>query len=768
MPALASLSQADLDALAAEEAAAQAAAQGYVAEPVPAPQEALVPAGTAAPPTQTVAYPTAGPVGNTAVPYDYGQQVPSSTPVPAPQPTGGMLVGSDAVQEPAMVGADAAPTPSASGYYGGLRSDPFADSMIPGRVRKDVLHPVAPLAPPTANTGSPIFDPASPTYDEQGARASRYGAFRPGYQGQPPDGRTQPLISPGTAAPPLGTASASYPGGFDAAGQRSLDARYGQGAGFSGGNPVDVLGQFDQWSQDFFQTPQGQLTADTIQGLAGPGGGLTARVGRGFGPGAALLRDAARNAALSEADSLIASRAARTATGGEPIPRQVALEPPVIEGPTQLPRDVTLEPPTVAAPRQIPREVTLQPRTIEAPVQRPREVRLVDTRGNPLRTIEPPVELAPANRPIPEPPPADVDWVAAQEANRRARGEAWANQSRPTTPAEPVPPPSGTAAPVAQPAAVTPARAPTRTGRIKIPAKLGIGGLAAAAGALTLAGERGNYGNGDIRPANAESVPYPVQPGDYSPSTNPQTPDEWNGATTRSLEEMRTYSPESWATGTQRTPVEIGGVRQKLIESRDVPGLYVGYIDTNGNIVPVGNDVPPEEFEAMVVANAAEAPPDWGDTAGATAVPEPPAEGKTTGTSTSSTVSSGQTGTGGSGGSGSGRSSGGGGGYSGGGGSSGSGYRSGSGGYSADYSSGTVGNRGRGLEGQTEEDRDFTADDFLERAGGNRIKAQMMANMANARKRRGRVRGAPRQQSSMRDDILRAITESLAKPPRTR
>ena len=64
-------------------------------------------------------------------------------------------------------------------------------------------------------------------------------------------------------------------------------------------------------------------------------------------------------------------------------------------------------------------------------------------------------------------------------------------------------------------------------------------------------------------------------------------------------------------------------------------------------------------------------------------------------------------------------------------------------------------------------DRDFTADDFLEQAGGNRIKAQMLANIANSRKRRGRLRNVPQQRSSMRDNILRAIQESLTRP-RTR
>lgn len=60
-------------------------ATGQYANQAPAP--ALVPAGTAAPPTRTMDYPTAGPAGNTpgVNTVGYGQQIPSSTPAgPAP------------------------------------------------------------------------------------------------------------------------------------------------------------------------------------------------------------------------------------------------------------------------------------------------------------------------------------------------------------------------------------------------------------------------------------------------------------------------------------------------------------------------------------------------------------------------------------------------------------------------------------------------------------------------------------------------------------
>jgi hypothetical protein len=162
-------------------------------------------------------------------------------------------------------------------------------------------------------------------------------------------------------APPPGTASASYPGGFDAAGQRSLDATYGQGAGYDGTNPLvnqglQLAGDVDAW----MSSPEG---LDTISGFAGPGGGMRGGITRGFGPGAALLKDAALNVARNEADNLIASHAARTAKGGKALPKEIILEPAVTGG-ERLPRTVTAEP--------------------HAPT-------LVDAQGNPLPRVQEPV-----------------------------------------------------------------------------------------------------------------------------------------------------------------------------------------------------------------------------------------------------------------------------------------------------------------------------------------------------------------------------------------
>ncbi len=70
-------------------------------------------------------------------------------------------------------------------------------------------------------------------------------------------------------------------------------------------------------------------------------------------------------------------------------------------------------------------------------------------------------------------------------------------------------------------------------------------------------------------------------------------------------------------------------------------------------------------------------------------------------------------------------------------------------------------------------DREFTADDFMEEAGGNRRKAEFMARVANKRRRRrggdqmetsGFWPGVPFQRppSPIREHVLAAIAESRA------
>jgi hypothetical protein len=145
--------------------------------------------------------------------------------------------------------------------------------------------PRAAAAPPHSY-GSPIYDLPSPTYDDQAARERRYGAFRPGFQVQPPDGR-----SPRLPAVPIGDSVRERPDG------RRYPADPGRGQIGSGNtlapdvsimNPTggvrDPLGpgslitrggqlaaDFDQWSQEFNATPEGQFLGETIVGMIGPG-----------------------------------------------------------------------------------------------------------------------------------------------------------------------------------------------------------------------------------------------------------------------------------------------------------------------------------------------------------------------------------------------------------------------------------------------------------------------------------------------------------------
>jgi hypothetical protein len=415
-------------------------APGQYADPY---QQPLAPAGTPAPPTTTVDYPTAGPQGNVGQPYDYGQQIPSSTPVAQPDPyrtpvdqhvgldwpyartaqelneppyfirpgydversnpyqdrtgayaaatplqQGGALVGEDAVRQPAMVGSDAVQPRAASTYYGGPSQ--FANNMQPGDIRRDVLHPAA--------------DDPYAAYGGQRSDIMTLPAQQPAVY-QPPV--MDPYEGP---APPPGTASASYPGGFDAAGQRSLDATYGQGAGYDGTNPLvnqglQLAGDVDAW----MSSPEG---LDTISGFAGPGGGMRGGITRGFGPGAALLKDAALNVARNEADNLIASRVARTATGGKAKPREITLEPPVVDAPVQRPRDVRLLPDSGEG--------------------------LVDAKGNPLPRVQEPVlrksGTTPASRMVEGTTPPEAS-PGSTRSSRMVEGQTPAQ-------APPLPPPT--------------------------------------------------------------------------------------------------------------------------------------------------------------------------------------------------------------------------------------------------------------------------------------------------------------------------------------
>lgn len=309
--------------------------------------------------------------------------------------------------------------------------------------------------------------------------------------------------------------------------------------------------------------------------------------------------------------------------------------------------------------------------------------------------------------------------------NRTGRQAPSANRRSSATTTEQPPNAAGDTTPPPASGAVGAATGRSRNVPTKrIAALLGAGAVGGGVAAAHLTGQEPAPG---AEPADRRGVPPPLEPGVYSPSTNPQSPADWQGATTRSLQLMKDYSPQDWGASTRRVAVDINGVPNKLIEAADAPGLYVGYVDESGAIVPVGNDVSPEDFLAMVVANAAEAPAGWGDAPSADAVPDPDADAAMDANAAAIAANNG-TGTtledasipapd-----------------------SNDSWNRGGSDSWNSGGSSRSSGRRWESWDdsGESDYERDFTADDFLEQADGDRRKAAMMAKAANKKRRKGK------------------------------
>ncbi len=285
-------------------------------------------------------------------------------------------------------------------------------------------------------------------------------------------------------------------------------------------------------------------------------------------------------------------------------------------------------------------------------------------------------------------------------------------------------------------------------------------------------------GRDEAAPSAANVLPSGARelgPGMYAPSTNPQTPDDWGGVTTRSLELGLRY-PESRQSILDQTDRDIvanadWGVTDTQVQKRkgtdQIIGVFVG-----GNLVPVGEDVGEEEFRQLLIAGDAGT---VSDRAGTDAVSEPATPPSASGTSTKTpavTVTDVVPATGGGG-----SNSGGSGkqwvdyGNSGGGSSNGGGgYRSG-GSWSDDFTPSRSSGRSSGSFGDDFE-KDFTADDFMDQAKGDRKKATFMANAANKRRRSKRGTSTSsgtgagfsfnRPNTPMRDSILAAIAESKA------
>ncbi len=324
--------------------------------------------------------------------------------------------------------------------------------------------------------------------------------------------------------------------------------------------------------------------------------------------------------------------------GGERIPRPVALEPLTVQGGQRIPRQVTLQP-EVEAQYQSARDASLAERSANwgnAAAARPRGI---------------------PSEPIPAPPGGVPEGTIGQiEAQYRSRGGApdatlrslttppeggfTAQMSNGDTfigrrgeqpiiqrPAPPTaPPPYGQRAPSNEPVPppptetttnvnaappVTPtASAPATTGRFRLPKKVvgTVGALGVAGGLVATRQQPQAPGARPGEAAPSGSSPSTVNP----PNMTDQAADALGQMTTADWEKVKKDDPDTFLNTVVPQPIEVNGVLQKALMSKDVPGLFLGYIDTNGNAVPVGSDVSADEYVQMLVANAGEATADWG------------------------------------------------------------------------------------------------------------------------------------------------------------
>jgi hypothetical protein len=658
-PEPAPLTQEELDALAAEQEAmgGYVPAGGYVAEPVPEPVAAA----------------------------------------PAPA-EGGVLVGAEAVPEPAMGG----------GYYAsGQTSTPYAPEPVP--------------EPTVAPSNQAAYPPAS--HDEFGVFQTNPVGSEPDYPrfGDPGVG-WQPTRSGSTFGPygdnyAVGRTTAANefthaPGAVSAAGyideqnriardstaipEPASDIRRGLGRYTPHTTESRLQAEYDRISapSEYEQALQNIDPAyrddvatmlESSQAIGGASMGI--------------VDDAAR----AGGRYLLNRMSGRGAWGGafdDVLPGSAGQRTPSVQA-----VDDIIEP----APRPVPEPVPIRP----APDQP------VFGRFGPAREVAaPPVERA--TGPLGWQPSAGTDfvdeamWGRARRENLAARSDpsAWRRASGEAVP-EPVPvrprydtiveenvaprPASGTstrtttAPPSAPtppaPGAAAPAAAAAPTKRPGFPWKtLALSGAAfGALGELANQGLLGNppsIGGGDARDepgvpnAPLGGTPEGMGGGYYESQIDPYE------ITTERINRIWEEDPATVKRIVKPVAVEVEGYRQKMLVSREDPNTYLGYIDTAGNPVYVGNDVSAEEFTAEVIANAAEAPLDWPPKEGA-AVTEPTSGsvggGKTSTTNTttapktmdqvrssttSKTTSSGSDGGGGGGGGGnSNYSSGGGGGY---------------------------------------------------------------------------------------------------------
>jgi hypothetical protein len=739
--------------LTPEEEAMLASAGGYGPAPAPPPAEAIPPppdgglvgAGTAPPPTQTVEYPIAGPSGNVGIPYDYGTSVP---------------VAADPIPAPAYDYAAAEPNVMSPYAVERTRGDTMWEL---GTQENYTPPPRVTIDPAPRAQGNPNTISGSAMYG-RGALDAYNGGYRVTGGTQSMDFNPDPTTPPSPRERRQDRAMAASAPPMPSPSDDRMRSPWEDMVGAGYDLPDSWLNQQPQYYDE-----EGNLIPAAGVGeaafIAGPVGGF----------GGSVVSKGARSTGkrIAPAGATFAERPGVTAIETPPgvaTGRAAARNPTVVNA--EAPGGRTF--PRIAGQPGTPapgggwwgpggrivygRESSLAPRSSIA---------------MPAETVPPPPAAPPARqttgRPVfgqaagevVTPPPA----TGRPSLGQSGVGVGGRSASRGTTPrttpsTATAPAPAGTGVPTNAPT-TAPAPAPVAAGTAGRAARPRLPG--GWRGPLLGAGVVGGGGlvASQLAPDANAPVDAVTDPADY-PDMTAQVAG-WLGRTkAQDWDALRETDTEQWKGIAEPVAVKIDGVRRKVVQARGAPGFIIGYFDENGNVVHVDGDMPPTGFRDLVIANAAEAPLDWppGAATDADSTPTPestiydatadmggvepiPTPAETGGSSRSS-----------------------------GGGSSGS-RSSGGGSYDRSYDRDYDRSYSRDYGDGGGYEREFTADDFLEQAGGNRRKAEFMARAANKRRRRrggqdmesgGMWPGFPfnRPPSPIRANILTSLGEAFA------
>lgn len=700
-PILTPEEQAALDAMNAS--IVTGAGGGNAPIPPPPTDTTLVPAGTPPPPTQTVTYPTAGvqnnPAGAPEYVDGYGDQVPVASsnqePVPAPSDS--------------YAGGDLTYQQTYPDQHVGMGSTPTG-----ARGSRQIGGGFQPLPTPT---------PSSPTIN---ARASDYTAL-----GLDPTEYLRRSYGPPPEPAPL------YPnalGGRGPLGPEHVNAKFVGGMG--------DLGAGARWAPPIPPPPippPPEPTTNWWDPITQAAGNVIPGLVQWATPG---LESGPANSA----------RQAQDAVGG--VLRDASLPPVRQASLDQLNQGLGLtQPDTGISWRDVlsPGDWIPEPQTYRD--SRGREMLgvgdtmfLPDPMGG-IGTAGFADDAARAVNSVDD--AARVANVADDAARMRttAADEAIPEPppARPLADAEPVVGSPGSANTTAPAAGAAP------RGRT-LPRLSKRGVAAAGAGAVVAGGVANNVLQTRPPTGPQETVPAPIQPGEFSPSTNPQTPDEWATASTHDLQLMVHYPPShrDWLAQTEERPIQDPdgnwrrGIAVKGVTNSSGIPLYVGFIGADGHTVPAGNDVSAAEFRSMLANAAPSDPPiaspdeavrtsDAGTTVSDVAIPAPSSSGNGAighdGDSWHDDW------------------------------------------FTASRSSGRGSSQSKDYG--SDDGDEFSASDFLDAADGDKRKAAKMAAVANRRRRRGKRKGESsdsqfwagfpfsRPNSPLREHVLSALQESM-------